>query len=150
MRVRKASKYLTTLSKSLKKIQLFQICSSKILWVSPLLDRIHHLPINCPENRVDNEEEKQLSADELVQRTLPLEEKPGEASCCGWGHVPLIRDCHLSTFVALLQKITRSRIGELFLVSASLLQLFCSVVDVESWLRAANGNLSMFHPSGLL
>ena len=65
MRVRKASKYLTTLSKSLEKKELVPICSI-IIGVSPLLHRIHHLSVYCPKNRVDDEEEKQLSADELV------------------------------------------------------------------------------------
>ena len=73
------------------------ICSIIIIRVSPLLHRIHHLSVDCPENGVDDEEEKQLSAYQLVQRPLPLEEKPREASRCGRGHVPLIRDSHLCT-----------------------------------------------------
>ena len=75
---------------TLKKPAENTFCSSTIIRVSPLLHGIHHLSVDRAKDRVNDEEEKQLSADELVQRTLPLEEKPREASRCGRGHVPLI------------------------------------------------------------
>ena len=68
-------------------VQRFEACGSAQAVIS----------VDCPENGVDDEEEKQLSAYQLVQRPLPLEEKPREASRCGRGHVPLIRDSHLCT-----------------------------------------------------
>ena len=58
--------------------------------VSPLLHRIHHLSVDCSKNGIYNEEEKQFATNELVQRSFPLKEKPGESSCCGRGHVSLV------------------------------------------------------------
>ena len=66
----------------------FQLVPSNL--VSPLLHRIHHLSVDCSKNGVYNEEEKEFATDELVQRSFPLKEKPGESSCCGRGHVSLV------------------------------------------------------------
>ena len=76
--------------------------------MSPLLHRVHHFSVDRPKNRVDDKEEKQLSADELVQRSFPFKEKSCEAACCGRGHIPLVWDCHLwvlSNFFRIVQNL---------------------------------------------
>ena len=70
--MRNASKYLTTLSKSLEKPLRLWGAHDISIFVSPLLHRVHHLPIDCAQDGVDDQEEKELAADQLVQRTCTI------------------------------------------------------------------------------
>ena len=65
----------------------------------PFLLLIHDLPVDGTNDGVDDEEEEELPADELVQGALPLEEEPGEAASGGAGDVTLVGNGHPPTSV---------------------------------------------------
>ena len=52
------------------------------------------LPVNQREQDVGREEEQQLPVDELVERSLPLEQEAGETASSGARHISLVRDGH--------------------------------------------------------
>ena len=55
----------------------------------------HQFPVCERYYHVGHQEEHQLSVDEFVDGSLPLEEEPGEATGGRAGHIALIRDGHL-------------------------------------------------------
>ena len=65
----------------------------------PFLLLIHDLPVDGSDDGVDDEEEEELPADELVQGALPLEEEPGEAASGGAGDITLVGNGHPPTSV---------------------------------------------------
>ena len=76
------------------------------MFILPPLVHCKELPVDQGQENVGREEEQQLSVDELVEGSLPLEEDAGEATGSGAGHIALIRDGHGSEGLFLEDKST--------------------------------------------
>ena len=55
---------------------------------------VEKLSVEQREEDVGAHEEEELAVDELIEGTLPLEQKSGEAAGCGAGHISLVRYGH--------------------------------------------------------